>query len=407
MGGNQQQQTMERGEALNIASTDEIKEQMALVPVAQPETVDAIDPEIAQQADDFVKQLLDPNILVDDKRNAIDSMGLKTQENAAHRSGMLREPIRELIKTGDDGGPVAQSLLTLNEQVTALDPVSLDTAGAKKLLGFIPIIGKPLKRYFARYQSAQAIIDEVIKSLEKGRDQLKRDNQTLAFDQQKMRESTDSVKRAISLGQALDMKLEYALEREINPEDTEQINFVQEDLIFPLRQRIIDLQQTLAVNQQGIMTTEIIIRNNRELVRGVSRALNVTIVALQTAVACALALAHQKIVLDKIEALNKTTSDLIAHTAERLKTQGVEIHKQAASSMLSMESLEQAFADIKQAMDDISRFRREALPQMAQNIQRLDTLTDEASQVIEKMDRGAAAQSQITIDVDIDTGAGS
>jgi uncharacterized protein YaaN involved in tellurite resistance len=72
-----------------------------------------------------------------------------------------------------------------------------------------------------------------------------------------------------------------------------------------------------------------------------------------------------------------------------------------------MESLEQAFADIKQAMDDISRFRREALPQMAQNIQRLDTLTDEATEVIEKMDRGAAAQSQITIDVDLDTGVGS
>ena len=111
--------------------------------------------------------------------------------------------------------------------------------------------------------------------------------------------------------------------------------------------------------------------------------------------------------LDKIEALNKTTSDLIAHTAERLKTQGVEIHKQAASSMLSMESLEQAFADIKQAMDDISRFRREALPQMAQNIQRLDVLADESAAAIEKMDRGNVAQSQITIDVDLDTGTGS
>ncbi len=405
--GETQQRTMERSGALNIANMDEIKEQMTLVPIEKPETVDALDPEISKQADDFVKQLLDPNILVDDKRNAIDGMGLKTQENAAHRSGMLRAPIRELIKSGEDGGPVAQSLLALNEQVTALDPVGLDTAGAKKLLGLIPIVGKPLKRYFARYQSAQAIIDEVIKSLEKGRDQLKRDNQTLAFDQQKMRESTDSLGKAIGLGQALDMKLEYALEREISPEETEQINFVQEDLLFPLRQRIIDLQQTLAVNQQGIMTTEIIIRNNRELIRGVSRALNVTVTALQTAVACALALAHQKIVLDKIEALNKTTSDLIAHTAERLKTQGVEIHKQAASSMLSMESLEQAFADIKQTMDDISRFRREALPQMAQNIQRLDVLADKSTAAIEKMDRGNVAQSQITIDVDLDTGVGS
>jgi len=152
--------------------------------------------------------------------------------------------------------------------------------------------------------------------------------------------------------------------------------------------------------RQGILTTEIIIRNNRELIRGVSRAINVTVVALQVAVACALALAHQKIVLDKIEALNKTTSELIEHTAERLKTQGVAIHKQASQSMLSMESLEKAFQDIKTAMDDIAKFRQEALPQMAQNIVRLDQLSAQASEAIDKMDRGDRAQSSIIIDVE-------
>jgi uncharacterized protein YaaN involved in tellurite resistance len=163
---------------------------------------------------------------------------------------------------------------------------------------------------------------------------------------------------------------------------------------------MIDLQQTLAVNQQGMLTTEIIIRNNRELVRGVDRAINVTVVALQTAVACALALANQKVVLSKIEALSRTTSDLIAHTAERLKTQGVAIHKQASQSMLSIETLEKAFQDIKTAMDEISKFRREALPQMANNILRMDQLTTEASEAIERMDRGDRAQSSIVIDVE-------
>jgi hypothetical protein len=47
--------------------------------------------------------------------------------------------------------------------------------------------------------------------------------------------------------------------------------------LFALRQRTLDLQQQLAVNQQGVLAIEIIIRNNRELIRGVDRALDVTI----------------------------------------------------------------------------------------------------------------------------------
>ena len=69
--------------------------------------------------------------------------------------------------------------------------------------------------------------------------------------------------------------------------------------------------------------------------------------------------------LDKIEAINKTTSAMIAGTAERLKTQGTQIHEQASSTMLDMESLKQAFADIDAALDEISKYRREALPTMA------------------------------------------
>jgi uncharacterized protein YaaN involved in tellurite resistance len=397
---NQPQVAVREEKPLTIADADQIQQEMALVPL-EPPAPEEVDPELDKETDKFLAQLLSADFNAEDKRTAIDGMGLASQEQAAHRSGMLREPIKNLAKTGDDGGPVAGALLQLNEQVTALDPVNFEfsSSGVKRLLQRIPGVGKPIARYFAQYQNAETIIDEIIKSLEQGGNQLKRDNSTLSFDQEQMRNSMERLKRAIQLGQLLDQKLDYKLEREINPED-EQYAFIQEELVFPLRQRIMDLQQTLAVNQQGVLTIEIIIRNNRELIRGVNRAINVTVVALQVAIACALALAHQKIVLDKIEVLNRTTSELIGHTAERLKTQGVAIHKQASSAMLDMETLERAFQDIKTAMDDISKFRRESLPQMAQNIMRLDSLTAEAEEAIERMDRGDQAQRAIVIDVE-------
>jgi uncharacterized protein YaaN involved in tellurite resistance len=242
------------------------------------------------------------------------------------------------------------------------------------------------------------VIDSIIKSLEGGRDQLKRDNVTVGEDQKAMRELTLHLSDQVALAQALDDAISYKLEGEISREDSRR-RFVEEELLFPLRQRTMDLQQQLAVNQQGVLATEIIVRNNRELVRGVNRAVDVTVSALQVAVTVALALAHQKIVLDQVEAVNRTTSDLIAGTAERLKTQGTAIHEQAAGTMLDMDSLRSAFEDINIALDEISRYRREALPQMANTILELDRMTEEGEASIERLEKGQAVSPAIDLDV--------
>jgi uncharacterized protein YaaN involved in tellurite resistance len=195
------------------------------------------------------------------------------------------------------------------------------------------------------------------------------------------------------------MKLQYKLDREVEPGSAKQ-KFIAEELLFPLRQRVLDLQQQLAVAQQGILATELIIRNNKELGRGVNRALNVTVSALQVAVTVALALENQKLVLDKLTAVNKTTSDLIGGTAARLKTQGTEIHKQASSTALDMNTLKQAFADIQAALDDISSFRQKALPQMASAVVELDRLNGTVKQAIDRIEAGKKQQGNLQIEVD-------
>jgi uncharacterized protein YaaN involved in tellurite resistance len=263
----------------------------------------------------------------------------------------------------------------------------------------IPGVGTPLQRYFMQFESSQGVIDAIIRSLESGRDQLKRDNVTLNEDQKSMRELTLTLTDQVALAQAIDQAIGRRLDDEIAPGDPRR-QFIEEELVFVLRQRTMDLQQQLAVNQQGVLATAIIIRNNRELIRGVDRALDVTVSALQIAVAVAMAVAHQKVVLDKVQALNKTTSDLIAGTASRLKTQGTQIHQGAASTMLDMEALRSAFADINIALDEISRYRQEALPQMAHSIIELDQLTTEAEKAIEQHERGTLAAGSLQVEVD-------
>ena len=359
----------------------------------------AADGELDNLADDFVRRVLGASRdRSSEQREAIDNMGMDLQRRAAHRSAMLQTPIRRLAHEGDEGGAVANALLHLRGKMQELDPSRHDfsSGGLARALSFIPGVGNKLQRYFARFENAQEAIDRIIHDLDSGASMLRRDNVTLGDDQEELRQLIAQLEKQVALGRLIDSRLETAAAR---ANSTEQA-FIQEELQFPLRQRIVDLQQQLTVCQQGVLALEVIIRNNRELVRGVTRAINVTVSALNVAVTTALALANQRLVLDRIEALNDTTSSLIAGTAKALRSQGADIQNRAASTMLDMDSLEQAFGDVLGAIDEVSRYRREALPRLDDQIERLEALTKRGNEAITRMDEGNAANTRNRLNAD-------
>ena len=396
-------------ESIALAHADPagIKQEFGLVDPGSISLATTPPPELDNKADDFVNLIMsfDPNDPAqlnakDQKIEAVENLGSKTQKKAAHRSAMLKEPIRKLAARGEDGGVVANSLVDLKTQVEELDPGRFDFKAGwiTRTIGMIPGIGTPLKRYFSRFESSQTVIDAIVCALEEGKNVLQRDNITLSQDQKAMRALTTNLEKGVQLGMLIDEKLGYILKREIQPDDTRH-KFIQDELVFPLRQRIQELQQQLAVNQQGVLAIELIIRNNKELIKGVDRGINVTLNALNVAVTVALALANQKIVLDKINAVNKVTNNLISQTASQLRTQGAEIHKQASGTQLDIDTLKKAFADINGALDDISTFRQQALPVMANNILEMDKLAKTTEESIRKIEQGNKASTAISLDV--------
>ena len=375
--------------ALSLPPIEEIAREV--VP-PQPEQAPE-DPQLAATADAFVRDALAADeAALHHQREAVDSMGIELQRQAAWRSEMLQAPIRKLAHQGDEGGSVAQALLALRDKMVDLDPSrqKLSGEGLSRALAFIPGVGKPMQRYFQKYEKAQDALDAIIGDLQGGADMLRRDNLTLADDQQTLRAILVQLDRQVEIGRMIDRRLvrEAALATLPAPRRA----FVEEELLFPLRQRIVDLQQQVAVSQQGVLALEVVIRNNRELIRGVDRAINVTVSALNVAVTVALGLANQRLVLDRVAALNQTTSALIAGTAQALRTQGVDIQIRAASTMLDMGQLEQAFADVLGAIDDLSRYRREALPKLDAQIDRLAALASQGEQAIRRMDEGNRAE---------------
>lgn len=397
-------ETSTQSAALQFADKERLRQEMELTDPLAVQADRREDPALTQQAEDLVARILNTDLNDPGQQHktklAIENMGMELQKEAARRSAMLKQPLTKMMKDSEEGGEVANSLVELKIQVEELDPARFDFEAGwfTRMLGYVPGVGTPMKRYFSRYENASTTMDAIIRSLEGGRELLKRDNITLNDDQQAMRLLTLKLEKTIKLGQLIDQHLQDKLAAEILQSDPRH-QFISEELLFPLRQRIQDLQQQLLVNQQGFLTIEMIIRNNKELIRGVNRSLNTTVSALQVAVTLAMALANQKIVLEKVQAIGKTTENLIAGTAARLRTQGVEIQKQASGTQLDIAVLQRAFADIHAALDDVTRYRQEALPKMAENILEMERLATESEAQIRKVEKAEQAMTDFPIEI--------
>ncbi len=391
---------MEKTEKLKLAGKDQVESQITTITIEKND-----ENQIDQKANEFVEKLVNFSLdsLEEQKKHqaSVESMGAEVQIDTAKRLQLLQSPLKQLSKNGEEGGQVAKSLIDLKVEVEKLDParIDLEAGWLSRVLGYIPGVGTPIKRYFTKFESAQEVIDAIMNSLKSGRDELSRDNITLSEDQKYLHASAMNLKRLITLAQKMDEKLIYKATREF-VEDVEKKTFIEEKLIFPLRQKTMDFQQQLAVVQQGIISIEVIQRNNKELIRGVDRSLNVTINALQVAATVAMALNNQKIVMDKIAMINSTTDSLIANTAKQIKTQGVEIQKQAASTQLDINVLKTAFADINMALDDLSQFRQQALPEMAKSILEMDQLTSEIEKKVNETEKAKAIEASVDIQLE-------
>ena len=148
------------------------------------------------------------------------------------------------------------------------------------------------------------------------------------------------------------------------------------------------MQQMIVINQQGIVSLNVIRRNNKELIRGVHRAKNVTVTALRTGVMVASALYDQKIVMDKINILNETTGNIIESTSHMLREQGAEIQKSSAEAMIDPQILQNSFAEALQAIEEVSNYKQQSLPKMKETIMMFSNMADEGQKVVDKLETG-------------------
>ena len=313
----------------------------------------------------------------------MDNFGLTEMAKSASHNEMLSTRFIDLTKGGKDADTIGKNLLELNRQMKDLDPSKVDFA--KK--GVLGNLMNPVRKYFAKYEKAEVAISDIVSSLDKSSKVLQNDNITLVNEENYLKEISNKIMANVELGRQMDASITSQIEKaELEGVSGDKIAFVKEEILFPLRQRIMDMQQMIVVNQQGIVSLNVIRRNNKELIRGVRRAQNVTVSALRTGVMVASALYDQKIVMDKINVLNQTTENIIATTSHMLKEQGSEIQKQSAETMISPEVLKSSFAEAIQAIEDVSSYKQQALPKMKETIDAFSEMATEGQKVVDKLE---------------------
>ncbi|MDP4507886.1 toxic anion resistance protein [Nonomuraea turcica] len=322
------------------------------------------------------------------KVHDISSMGdteIRSASQVANR--MLKRPVAALDAAKGEGSDaqakVAGDLVALRRTVVDLDPKQA-ASGARKLLGLIPF-GDRLRDYFAKFHSAQKHIDDIIRALKSGQDELLRDNAAIEGEKANLWEAMTRLQEYAVMAQAMDA----ALEERIAQADEQRATALRSDALFAVRQKHQDLLTQLAVSAQGYLALDLVRKNNLELSKGVDRATTTTVAALRTAVTVAQALAGQKLVLDQISALNATTSDLILATSEMLRTQAGAIQNQAASATVDLDTLRQAFDNVYATMDLIDSFRAKAVENMATTVDSLSAELDHAKTYLERAREGS------------------
>lgn len=313
----------------------------------------------------------------------IDKFGVADMARSSSKNQLLSVRFVDLNKTGGDADAIGVNLSELNRQLKDLDPSKIDFT-RKGILGNLL---DPVRRYFEKYEKADSAITDIIGSLDHSRKVLENDNVTLLSEEEYLREVTKKLLASVELGKKMDDSIESQIESaELKGIEEEKITFVREEVLFPLRQRIMDMEQMIVVNQQGIVSLNVIRRNNKELIRGVNRAKNVTVSALRTGVMLASALYNQKIVMDKIKVLNETTENIIQTTSHMLREQGNEIQKQSAETMISPEVLKASFDEAIAAINEVSVYKESALPKMKETINLFSHMAIEGQKVVDKLE---------------------
>lgn len=337
--------------------------------------------QLDSDVDHFMEDILKAELHSDGMNSmieTIENLGNDTiRGNSRATNRLLEIPLRQVKGDGSEAtNDILGRLNELRSLAIKLDPkASKNSLSNNRILGFkLPFqIGKKADDALQNFRNSKDQLDDIRKGLLAGRDGLQEDIATLDTERAQHFARMSELEQWSYMASELYRRLSEKVE-EIDATDPLRAKAIKQEILFPLNQKRLDFVQDTVVAMNTYMGYQTIITNNKQLIRGVNRAINTTMNALTSAVIINQALDRQAEILQGVQELSATTSYIMEQGAERMKIQAQEIAKGAASSTLEIDSLKRTTEALVETVEKVQNFRAESLGAMDESLKVLQDL---------------------------------
>lgn len=141
-----------------------------------------------------------------------------------------------------------------------------------------------------------------------------------------------------------------------------------------LEQRVYDLKLSQTVALQAMPSLRMIQVGNYNLMRKINSAFIVTLPVFKNCLVQALHLKRQALQSEALEALDKTTNEMILRNAQNTANQSIKTAMQANSSSIQVETLQSAWNEIMRGVTETQRVQEEASRKRQEGTRQLEDL---------------------------------
>lgn len=319
--------------------------------------------EIAQEVVKEVETLTaDQRMKVDKIKNEIDMQdstlltvyGSESQKNIAQFSDAILAEVRS-----KDAGEIGNLMSELMLKVKDLDIANIEDEGFFAKIPFFNNAKRSIDKYLAKFDSMEGQIDKIQAQLENARMELLKDISTFDKLYEKNVEYFNDLQLYIVAGEEKVKEMQETVipnllaEAKTN-DDPMAVQVVHDfqDTVNRFEKKIYDLKISKTVAIQTAPQIKLIQNNDKLLVDKVSDAITNTIPLWKSQVVIALGMNKQKRVLEMQKEVSDTTNELLRRNAESLKTNTIEIAKEAERSTVEIETLKKVNEDLISTIEE-------------------------------------------------------
>ena len=265
----------------------------------------------------------------------------------------------------------ADLIANLLGELHEVDIDDLEAPGAvKRFLRKIPGLKRlviSVEQVKAKYNTIQKNIDGIVKKLEATRQIAIRDNNNLEKQFQNNCDYVDQLEDLIIAGKMKSQELENVLENmKANAAEFEdyQISDI-EEYKNALDKRITDLIMLRYAFKQSLTQIRIIQRTNQMDAQNTEQQITMTIPLWKNQMSLAVALYNQKQSIEISNKVTEATNEMFKKNAEMMKTQAIEVAKQAQRSVLDIETLRKTTQELLATVEGVQKAQQEGAQKRA------------------------------------------